>query len=155
MDILNKLKPAAPKNWLQLLAGLIWSAVGIFLISLALEWTLDPTVDKPWAYWLPGILLASLIYTFGFSRLARKNSRRIEAMPVDEPCLFAFQEWHSYPLVLVMIALGIGLRKYSPIPKPLLGILYTGIGGGLGGASIHYYLSILKDLSRMDEGEIP
>ena len=67
-------------------------------------------------------------------------------MPVEKPCLFAFQEWHSYPLVLFMIALGIGLRKYSPIPKPLLGIMYLGIGGGIGGASIHYYLDIIKNL---------
>jgi hypothetical protein len=65
---------------------------------------------------------------------------------VDTPCLFAFQQWYSYPLVLCMIALGITLRKYTPIPKPLLGILYSGIGGGLGLASLYYYQAILRDL---------
>ena len=83
---------------------------------------------------------------FGFSKLAKKNSKRIAGMPVEKPCIFAFQEWHSYPLVLFMIALGLTLRKFTPIPKPLLGILYVGIGGGLGSASFHYYKSIWKSI---------
>jgi hypothetical protein len=145
MDWIQRLKPGLPKNWLQLIAGLIWTGVGIFLISLAWGWIFAPGVDQPWIYWLPGVFLAGLIYYWGFSRLARKNSDRIRKLEAKKPCLFAFQEWHSYPLVLFMIALGITLRKYTPIPKPLLGILYIGIGGGLGGASMHYYWAILKN----------
>lgn len=146
MDFLKQLKPAAPKNWLLLTAGLIWTCVGIFLISLAWGWIFLPTVEKPWRFWLPGLILAGLIYTFGFSKLARKNSQRIQDLTVEKPCFFAFQEWHSYPLVLFMVGLGITLRTHTPIPKPLLGILYIGIGGGLGSASIHYYLTILKGI---------
>lgn len=144
MDFLKQLKPALPKNWLFLTAGLIWTCVGLFLISLAWGWIFVPEVATPWMYWLPGLILASMIYYFGFSRLAKKNSFRIQHLPVEKPCLFAFQEWHSYPLVLFMIALGITLRTYTPIPKPVLGILYIGIGGGLGSASIHYYLTIIN-----------
>jgi hypothetical protein len=72
-------------------------------------------------------------------------------MDGEKPCLFAFQAWHSYPLVIVMIGLGITLRKFTPIPKPLLGILYIGIGGGLGLASLHYYQSIISRHSDLDE----
>jgi len=146
MDWINQLKPGVEKNWLLLLAGVIWTGVGSYLIYLALGWIFQPGVRGYWYYWAPGIILAGLIYRFGFSKLALKNSLRIQEYAVDKPCLFAFQEWHSYPLVLVMIGLGIGLRKFSPIPKPLLGIMYLGIGGGLGGASIHYYRIILNNL---------
>jgi hypothetical protein len=146
MDTLKKLKPGAPKTWLQLTAGVMWTGVGIFLITLALEWILAPQVSAPWVYLIPGSLLAGLIFYFGFGKLARKNSLRISELEVDTPCLFAFQQWYSYPLVLCMIALGITLRKYTPIPKPLLGILYSGIGGGLGLASLYYYQAILRDL---------
>lgn len=146
MDFLKQLKPAAPKNWLLLTAGLIWTCVGIFLISLAWDWIFVPTVEKPWRYWLPGLILAGLISYFGFTRLARKNSQRIRKLSAEKPCFFAFQEWHSYPLVLFMIALGITLRTHTPIPKPLLGILYIGIGGGLGSASIQYYQAILTSI---------
>ena len=144
MDWIQRCKPGTNKIWLQFIAGVMWTGVGLYLISLALDWIDKPGVLSPWLYWGPGIILAGLIYQFGFSKLAVKNSRRIETLPVEKPCLFAFQEWHSYPLVLFMIGLGISLRTYTPIPKPLLGILYIGIGGGLGLASSFYYRSLWK-----------
>lgn len=148
MDWLQRFKPGVSKGWLHLIAGLIWTGVGIFLLSLAWGWIAAPGVENRWTYWISGVFLASLIYRWGFSRLAGKNSNRIDHLSSEKPCLFAFQEWHSYPLVLFMVALGITLREYTPIPKPLLGILYTGIGGGLGLASFHYYQAIYRDLKR-------
>jgi len=147
MDWIKKLKPGLPKNWLLLFAGLMWTSVGSYLISLAAGWIMYPAVNTPWIYWLPGIFLAYLIFQFGFSKLALKNSLRVMNLPEEKPCLFAFQEWHSYPLVLFMVGLGITLRNFSPIPKPLLAILYIGIGGGLGSASFVYYKTILQILS--------
>lgn len=44
--------------------------------------------------------------------------------------------------MIVMISLGIFLRLYSPIPKPLLAVMYIGIGGSLFLASLHYYKHI-------------
>jgi hypothetical protein len=148
MDWIKKFKPGVAKDWLQLTAGLMWTGVGIFLVSLAVEWIFSPEVESPWLYWLPGAALAYLIFQFGFSKLARKNSQRIDSLPVEKPCLFAFQAWHSYPLILLMIGLGITLRKFSPIPKPLLGILYIGIGGGLGISSFYYYWQIIQNKKR-------
>ncbi|MFL7814341.1 MAG: hypothetical protein AB8I40_11760 [Anaerolineales bacterium] len=144
MEWINKLKPGLPKNWLLLTAGLMWTGVGVFLISLAVGWIFAPAVPRPWYYWGPGGLLALAIFQFGFSRLSIKNSRRIVDLDIEKPCLFAFQQWHSYPLVLFMIALGITLRKFTPFPKPLLGILYIGIGGGLGLSSYYYYREIIR-----------
>jgi len=145
MEWINKLKPRLPKNWLLLTAGLMWTAVGSYLISLTIDWIFAPTVESPWLFWLPGIGLALLIFRFGFSRLARKNSLRINNLDVEKPCLFAFQEWHSYPLIAFMIGLGITLRNYAPIPKALLGTMYIGIGGGLGLSSFRYYWQIFRN----------
>jgi len=144
MEWINQLKPGVPKYWLLLIAGVMWTGVGYFLISLAVGWIFSPAVVSPWIYWIPGLILALIIYQFGFSKLAKKNSLRIQNIPVEKSCIFAFQEWHSYPLVLFMIGLGITLRNFSPIPKPLLGIMYLGIGGGLGLSSLVYYLSLWK-----------
>ena len=145
MEWIKKIKPGLPKIWLLFTAGLMWTAVGIYLISLTVDWIFSPTVESPWMFWLPGLGLAYLIYQFGFSKLAHKNNLRINKLPVEKPCLFAFQEWHSYPLILFMIGLGISLRHYAPIPKPVLGIMYIGIGGGLASSSIHYYIQIYKN----------
>jgi len=43
-----------------------------------------------------------------------------------------------------MISLGVYLRAYSPFPKPLLAILYLGIGGGLSLAGLLYFAHIAR-----------
>ena len=145
ITFLKKLKPAVLKVWLYATAGLMWSAVGIFLNSLAYGW-LQPV---KWNYALPlalaGATLAFTIYYFGFSNLAEKNIRRIHAITNERVCFFAFQRWHSYPMVAFFISLGIFLRKYSPIPKPFLAAMYIGIGGSLFLASFHYYKKMVTD----------
>ena len=133
---------AAPKSWLYATAGLMWSGVGVFLCRLTVEW-LTPVKSES-RIWLisGGVVLAISIYIFGFSRFADKNIRRIAAIPKKKVCIFAFQQWSSYPLVVFMISLGIFLRKYSPIPKPWMAVMYIGIGGSLFLASFHYYKNI-------------
>ena len=78
---------------------------------------------------------------FIFSKLARKNIRRIyELSPHKEKiCVFAFQAAFSYILIVGMITLGILLRL-SPIPREYLAIVYLAIGVGLLYASVQYWL---------------
>ncbi len=128
------------KDWLQLISGLMWTGVGLYLISLAVGWIFTSGLSLLWIYWAPGCLLALAIYQFGFTGLAKKNSLRIENMPDEKPSIFAFQEVKSYLIIVFMIGLGISLRRFTPIPKPLLGILYLGIGGGIGLSSSIYYI---------------
>ncbi len=141
--LIHKINPAVGKKWLQLAAGLMWSGVGVMLISIAatrwlklFDWFILLLI------FAAGIALGTSIYWFGFSKLARKNIRRILAYPKERVCLFAFQEWKSYPLVAFMVTLGIYLRLYSPFPKPLLAITYIGIGFGLFASSTYYYWQI-------------
>ena len=138
-DILTQCKPVVSKGWLHLTAGLMWSAVGIVLMNLAVRWLrpLDFMVALPFA--LAGVLLALIFFHFSFSKIACKNVGRIEKFDRDKICLFAFQAWKSYPLIVFMIALGIILRHYTPIPKPYLAVVYTGVGGGLLLSSLRYY----------------
>ena len=144
MNFLYKLKPAAKKFWLQLLAGLMWSGVGVMLIRFAWRWLVEVELSIEVLLLIAGLALAAAIYFWGFSKLAGKNIRRIEALPNQKPCLFAFQAWTSYPLVAVMIAMGIYLRVYSSFPHQLLAIAYLGLGGGLFGSSMHYYAHLIN-----------
>lgn len=142
---LQKLKPAATKSWLYFTAGIMWSAVGIFLNSLAFGWLQSVQLSRAVPLSLLGALLGFTIYYFGFSNLADKNIERIHDINNDKVCLFAFQQWHSYPLVAFMISLGVYLRVYSLIPKPYLAIMYIGIGVSLFLASFHYYKQIIEE----------
>ncbi len=124
----------------------MWSGVGILLNRFASQWLgLVALKSRVWIV-LFGLMLAMLIYYFGFSKVARKNIRRINQYLSEKVCLFAFQQWSSYPLVLFMITLGIILRKYTPIPKTWLAVLYIGIGGGLFLSSFHYYQVVFNRL---------
>ena len=144
MEKASKWTPATKKIWLHLTAGIMWSCVGIMLTVFAATWF---GLVHSWTVLLlisAGLLLAAAIYFFGFSKLASKNVQRIIAIPKERVCLFAFQKWTSYPLVLVMVAMGIYLRRYSPIPKPDLAILYLGLGVSLFASSLQYYSQVLR-----------
>ncbi len=140
---LHEYKPAAGKAWLFGLAGLLWMGVGIMLVVLAWRWLKLVSLPTALLLILAGIALATAIYFFGFSKMAKKNIQRIYALVGERICVFAFQGWKSYRLVAFMMALGIYLRIYSPIPKPLLAVLYMGIGGGLSSSSLHYFMQII------------
>jgi hypothetical protein len=140
----SKWTPATKKIWLHLTAGIMWSGVGIMLVTFAANWL---GLVHSWTVIflvLAGLLLAAAIYFFGFSKLASRNVQRIINIPKERVCLFAFQKWTSYPLVLVMIAMGIFLRRYSPIPKPYLAILYIGLGLSLFVSSLQYYTQVFR-----------
>ena len=139
MNRINTLKPGVDKFWLFVVASLMWSGVGIYLDFLAYGWLRPVEISQALLFVVSGILLAVVIYAIMFKRFADLNILRIRDLPGDKICVFAFQRWTSYPLVVVMISLGIFLRMYSPIPKPYLAVLYIGIGTSLFLASLRYY----------------
>ncbi|MFO8035901.1 MAG: hypothetical protein R6U57_04670 [Anaerolineales bacterium] len=145
MNLFEKRPFAVGKRDLHLMAGLMWSGVGIMLGSYAYHWLKSLPSLPLLLLTLTGFLLASLIYIFGFSKLAQKNIHRIRRLSGKRHSIFSFQKWTSYPLVVVMVSLGIYLRKYSPLPKPVLGATYIGIGGGLFSSSMHYFTYLWKE----------
>ncbi len=134
---LASFKPVANKRWLLLLAGATWMAVSFMLAAFAYSW-LRPL---PWTSALPlvlgGLLIAVAAYRLGFVSLALQNIRRIHRMS-DKACLFAFMQWKSYPLIAVMVTGG-ALLRHSAFPKPMLAVVYLGMGGCLFLSSLHYY----------------
>ena len=145
MSLIKKLNPAVKKPWLYLLSGISWSAIGIMLAYMSTDWLDQVSKINALVRVFLGVLLALIIFRFGFTRFAQSNIERIKNKAQNSLCVFGFQKWSSYPLVLVMISLGIFLRKYSPIPKPWLAILYIGIGGGLFLSSYWYYHTLYED----------
>jgi hypothetical protein len=134
---LKSLKPAVSKTWLIVLAGLMWSVVGLMLCRLAYHWLVVIRWRRVVPLELLGIILALTAHKFCFSRIAQKNIARLSLI-TEKTCLFAFQKWKSYFLIVLMIVLGIALRNL-PIPRLYLAVLYTTIGGALFLASLQYY----------------
>ena len=148
--LLTRLKPAVSEKWLLVLAGAVWTTIGMMLCRLSFMWL----ELVPWrvivSHGLVGLALAYIISRFGFSYVAQKNINRI-CINSGKRCIFSFQAWRSYLLVVVMITLGIILRN-SPIPKHYLSILYTAIGGALLISSFRYYFSLWHVLKKGEWG---
>ena len=138
----SKLKPAVNRKWLIIISGLMWSSVGIFLNVLAYGWFKYFNNMQIFITLLLGLLIGLVIAHFGFGNIANKNVSRILAYP-KHACIFAFQEWKSYILIVVMMSLGIFLRTTGLVPKFILAPMYIGIGTALFLASFKYYRNLI------------
>ncbi len=141
---LNSLKPAVTKLWLIALAGLVWTGVGVMLCRLAYVWLAVVHGGVATRFALFGGVMAIVAYYFGFSKIARKNIKRLGLL-TEKTCVFAFQTWKGYLIIGLMITLGAVLRN-SAIPKQYLAIIYTAIGGAIFLSSWHYYGLLWKIL---------
>lgn len=138
---LESYKPSVPQGWLQLLAGLMWCGVGLLLMRWSWVWTSRAGFLSALPFLGIGVLASAATGIF-FRRMAIRNIERIQSLP-QEPCLFAFQSWTSYPLVIFMMGLGIALRA-SPLPRTWLTTVYLAIGGGLFCAGLNYFSSLMR-----------
>jgi hypothetical protein len=134
-------KPGVPKHWLYLLSGLIWCGVGLMLMRWTWIWSSEAGWREAWPYDVAGLVFCLGTATF-FALMAGRNHDRITALP-RSPCLFAFQSWWSYPLVVFMIGLGLAL-KASPLPRTWLAGIYLAIGGGLFLAGSLYFVWLVQ-----------
>ena len=135
--VLKNIKPAVSKYWLIALAGITWSGVGVMLCRLAYQWL----IVIQWQWSLPlgslGIVSAWIAYRYGLSIIAKKNIDRLCLFP-DKSCIFAFQAWKSYLMIIIMVFLGVSVRR-SSLPKQFIAIIYLAMGGALFLSSFHYY----------------
>jgi hypothetical protein len=136
-NMIAKFNPAISKNWLLILAGIMWTGAGIMLCIYAITWlAVQPSIANL-LLGLLGIGISIAANRFEFTNLAIKNIERILILP-ENASFFAFQSLKGYLIIVVMITGGILLR-HSAIPKPYLAVAYAAIGGALFLASFQYY----------------
>ena len=127
---------------LILLSGVIWSAIGILLNCMAINWLTYLSFYERGAAIVIGLFLGLLISYFGFNRMIKINTNRIMQYET-RACVFAFQSWKSYAIFAVMVTLGVFMRSSGIIPKMILTPVYIGIGLALFISSIKYYRTYL------------
>jgi hypothetical protein len=148
---LAKMKPAVNKHVLLFLAGFMWLGVGVMLLCFSFSWLDGFHVHGSFLLGAMGVLVALLVHHFGFLKIVDRNLGRILPMEGTR-CVFSFITWKSYIMVAVMVAMGIGLR-HSPIPKPYLAVLYTGIGLALILSSVRYLRVLLTQIVKGESGD--
>jgi hypothetical protein len=134
---LERCKPAVSRHWLVFAAGTVWLAVGIGLTAAACFWLYHSAWPLRLIIGGTSLILGVIVYSFGFSRIVRKNLIRIGGKP-EVVCLFGFQAWRSYFLILVMVLMGYTIR-HLPIPKYIDALIYFTMGSAMILGSSQYF----------------
>ncbi len=142
---LSAFKPSAPKHILLFAAGLLWSLVGGMLCFKGYQWLAAGSFERMVLLEFGGGLAAIAAAKLWFSKIAGRNIERLDTLS-GKQCFFAFQPWKSYFIIIFMVLLGMTLRQ-SPVPRSVLAVIYTVVGGALFLSSFLYYRRILLNLT--------
>lgn len=121
------LTPRVPKNYLLLIAALVWTFAGGMLLFRGYIFSLafpDNMALKIIGCMIIGIVFFILL----FQKISRKHVNRILNLPIDHPCLFSFFNLKSYLMMAFMISGGIMLRKSGIISPEYLALIYMTMG---------------------------
>ncbi len=125
MDVVS-----VPKNTLMLIAGAVWCVAGamVALVGLPLEVRLAPEnlLLVPLA-----VVIFLAFYRLVFSRLVRKHTRRIRAVPEERLPAWRFFNAGSWAVMLVMMIGGMTLRVSHAVPDWAIAFFYSGLGVAL------------------------
>lgn len=134
-----------PSKYHLLLAGLMLMGVGVMLSALAWHWEEEAAAVILVPLTAGSLILGFIIHRYGFSKIATKNINRIGSLK-PRTCLFAFMPLRSYLIIIVMMAMGYGLR-HSPLPHLYIVPVYLGIGSALFMSGLLYLRSFGKTLA--------
>ncbi|MGM0574275.1 MAG: hypothetical protein ACQEXJ_00890 [Myxococcota bacterium] len=136
----ERLKPAARARTHMMAAALTWTAVAAGLGAAGARWALGASTGGAALALAAGLVLGGLKGHFVIRRVARRLRDRILDRG-DGKCVGGFFPWRSWLLVGGMMGLGLVLRL-SPIPRPVLGAVYVGLGAALAMGSVVYWRGV-------------
>ncbi|MBU1405560.1 MAG: hypothetical protein KKE83_01110 [Proteobacteria bacterium] len=125
MSWLLRLKPGASARTNLLVAALMWSFIGLYLMVRG--YLLQ--VPLSGVFWALALGLGTLKARFVIEQAARKNIARIIARP-DGMCLGGVYSWWMWGLVVCMM-LGGRLLRNSAVPSLVLSVIYVAVGWAL------------------------
>jgi hypothetical protein len=125
MSWLARLKPGASTNTNLLVAALMWSFIGFYLMVRG--YLLDQPL--PGMFLLLALGLGTIKAFWLIERAARKNIARIVARP-DGMCLGGVYSWGMWGMVVCMMVGGRLLRN-SAVPPLVVGVIYVAVGWAL------------------------
>jgi hypothetical protein len=125
MSWLARLKPGASSSTNLLVAALMWSFIGLYLMVrgyLLVE-------ALPGVFLVLAFVLGTLKSFLVIERAARKNIARIVARP-DGMCIGGVYSWGMWGLVVCMM-IGGRLLRNSSVPPLLVSVIYGAVGWAL------------------------
>ena len=134
---LLRYKPGVAIRTHLFIAALIWSVVGLTLLTVGFIFISDK--GHLW-YGVAGLFLGTAKTYFILDRVAVKNVTRIKKFE-DKVCVGSVYSWKTWILVVAMIGLGRFLRTSNLLPGEVIGLIYTAVGWALMLASRKMWLA--------------
>ena len=129
------------KKFLFIIAGILWTFAGSMIISTGLKaWI------KVHNWWVNLIALAVylLFYLFVFSKLVKKHEKRIVDEGVEKMPWWQFFDRKSYIVMIVMMTVGVIIRKSGLLPIEFFGSFYMGLGFALFSCGLRFIYLLIK-----------
>lgn len=144
MNLLAKYKPAVPRRTLLLIAGVVWSTGGGFLIIRGILRLIE--IDHLlFIDLIAGIITGIGFYLLLFAKISKQHITRITLIKVDNPCFFSFFNFRSYLMMGIMISAGITLRKLDIINHEILYTYFITMGLPLLISAYRFFYSYIQN----------
>ena len=129
------------KNKLLLIAGFIWTIVGVNIIRIGI------IAYTSYINVLNIILSIIICLTFQFlifNKMVIKHTQRIIAYKEDQQLIVHFFDVKSYCIMAFMMTFGIGLRVSGICPDVFIAVFYSGLGSSLLIAGLLFIINYIK-----------
>lgn len=130
MSRLSDRVPTVSRRTLLLFAGALWTFAGSKILAIGIPFVRESTLS-PLVVGIASTVVFALFARFVFGPLYFKHRTRIVLQPAERANMFSFFDTRGYLVMAFMMALGIGLRRFSPVPHEYLGTFYLGLGSAL------------------------
>lgn len=136
------------KNYLMLIAGILWIIAGFFVIKIGVP--IFITLLKGVNIYIKIMAIAFSVFIFWvfykkiFLKLVNKHTLRIKNNIDIKMEFWKFFDLKSYIIMIVMISGGIIIRKFGLLPMWFIGTFYTGLGSALFLAGINFVINFIK-----------
>ena len=127
-----------PTKYLLLVNGLLWTAIGIKIALIGVDYY-GRLESIPWWYFLLSAIVFAGFYVM-FTGVVGKYAARIMAMTEPKTSIFKTFSVKGYLIIAFMITLGITLKRIPQVPDSFIAWFYCGLGPGLLSAGIRFIL---------------
>lgn len=138
---MNKNLYMIPKNYLPLIAGIVWVFAGSMVCKIGVP--IFITMLGPVSI-LAFIGTFLFFYLMIFRKLVYKHVRRIRDMSDERTCFWLFFDLKSYIIMIVMMSFGIISRKLNLFPAAFIGPFYSGLGFALFSCGVRFVVAFFK-----------
>jgi len=122
-----------------LIAASLWFLIGLLLLVKALIFSSN---SINFLFFSLGLAFSLLFFARIFLKLVSKNILRLQEN--NYKCIFAFQSFKSYLIVLLMITLGIIINHFKIMGNSII-FIYSAVGCSLIIGSLKYFITLRKE----------